>query len=60
VDSSEAEHLHSLSKGISTLRLIERANHGFDATHPLGEVPPILERVVLETAKFFVRNAITK
>ncbi|HMH86552.1 MAG TPA: alpha/beta fold hydrolase [Gemmatimonadaceae bacterium] len=60
VDSSEAEHLHSLSKGISTLRLIERANHGFDATHPLGEVPPILEKVVLETAKFFVRNAITK
>ena len=60
VDSSEAEHLHSLSKGISTLRLIERANHGFDATHPLGEVPPVLEKVVLETAKFFVRNAITK
>ena len=60
VDSSEPEHLHSLSKGISTLRLIERTNHGFDATHPLGEVPPVLERVVLETAKFFVRNAITK
>jgi uncharacterized protein len=60
VDSSEGEHLHSLSKGISTLRLIERANHGFDATHPLGEVPPVLEKVVLETAKFFVRNAITK
>jgi alpha-beta hydrolase superfamily lysophospholipase len=60
VDSSEAEHLHSLSKGISTLRLIERANHGFDATHPLGEVPPVLEKVVLEAAKFFVRNAITK
>ena len=60
VPSSEAEHLHSLSKGISTLRLIERANHGFDAKHPLGEAPPVLEKVVLETAKFFVRNAITK
>jgi dienelactone hydrolase len=59
VPSSEAEHLHSLSKGMSTLRLIEGANHGFSATHPLNEVPPVLERVVLETAKFFVRNAAT-
>jgi pimeloyl-ACP methyl ester carboxylesterase len=57
VPSSEAEHLHSLSKGMSTLRLIEGANHGFSATHPLNEVPPVLEKVVLETAKFFVRNA---
>jgi dienelactone hydrolase len=59
VPSSEAEHLHSLSKGMSTLRLIEGANHGFSATHPLNEVPPVLEKVVLETAKFFVRNAAT-
>jgi dienelactone hydrolase len=57
VPSSEAEHLHSLSKGMSTLRLIEGANHGFSATHPLNEVPPVLEKVALETAKFFVRNA---
>ncbi len=60
VPSSEAEHLHSLSKGLSTLRLIEGANHGFDAMHPLDEVPPALEKVVLETAKFFVRNATMK
>jgi alpha-beta hydrolase superfamily lysophospholipase len=57
VPSSEAEHLHSLSKGMSTLRLIEGANHGFSAMHPLNEVPAVLEKVVLETAKFFVRNA---
>lgn len=57
VPSSEAEHLHSQSKGGSTLRLIEGANHGFSATHPLVEIPPVLESVVLETAKFFVRNA---
>jgi alpha-beta hydrolase superfamily lysophospholipase len=60
VPSTEAEHLHSLSKGMSTLRLIEGANHGFSAMHPLAEVPPVLEKVVLETAKFFVRNAIPK
>ena len=60
VPSSEAEHLHSLSKGMSTLRLIEGANHGFSATHPLAEAPPVLERVVLETAKFFIRNATMK
>jgi dienelactone hydrolase len=56
VPSSEAERLHSLSPGLSTLRLIEGANHGFDAKHPLGEVPPVLEKVVLETVRFFVRN----
>ena len=57
VPSSEAEKLHSLSPGVSTLRLIKDANHGFDAKHPLGEAPPVLEKVVLETVKFLVRNA---
>jgi uncharacterized protein len=57
VPSTEAEHLHSLSKGVSTLRLIEGANHGFEARHPLTSVPPFLEKVVRETVKFFVRNA---
>lgn len=57
VPSAEAERLHSLSPGVSTLRLIEGANHGFSATHPLTEAPPLLEKVVLETVKFFVRNA---
>jgi len=57
VASSNAERLHELSIGKSTLRLIEGANHGFDAKHPLVEVPPVLEGVVQETVKFFVRNA---
>jgi pimeloyl-ACP methyl ester carboxylesterase len=56
VPSTDAERLHELSLGVSTLRLIEGANHGFDAKHPLSEVPPVLETVVRETAKFFVRN----
>ncbi|HEY6089999.1 MAG TPA: alpha/beta fold hydrolase [Gemmatimonadaceae bacterium] len=60
VPSSEAEVLHSLSRGVSTLRLIERAGHSFDAKHPLEKVPPVLEKVVLETVKFFVRNATPK
>ena len=60
VPSSEAERLHALSPGVSTLRLIKGANHGFDAKHPLTEVPPVLEKVVLETVKFFVRNATAK
>ena len=60
VPSSEAEHLHSLSQGVSTLRLIKDANHGFDAKHPLNEVPPVLEKVVKETVNFFVRNATAK
>ena len=57
VPSSEAERLHSLAPVVSTLRLIEGATHSFDAKHPLNEVPPVLEKVVLETVKFFVRNA---
>jgi alpha-beta hydrolase superfamily lysophospholipase len=57
VPSTEAEHLHSASKGISTLRLIDGGNHGFSAQHPLNDVPPVLEKVVNETVKFFVRNA---
>jgi dienelactone hydrolase len=58
VPSTDAERLHELSPGVSTLRLIEGANHGFDAKHPLTDVPPILEKVVLETVKFFVRNTL--
>jgi len=59
VRSTEAERLHELSPNVSTLSLVEGANHGFDAKHPLTEVPPVLEKVVLETVKFFVRNATT-
>jgi len=57
VPSTDAQRLHELSIGVSTLRLIEGANHGFDAKHPLNEVPPVLEKVVMETVNFFVRNA---
>lgn len=60
VPSSEAEHLHSLSDGVSTLRLIKDANHGFDAKHPLKDVPPVLDKVVNETVQFFVKNAVSK
>jgi dienelactone hydrolase len=56
VPSTDAERLHELSLGVSTLRLIERANHAFEAKHPLSEVPPVLKQVVQETVKFFVRN----
>jgi len=60
VPSSEGERLHALSPGVSTLRFIKGADHGFGAKHPLTEIPPVLEKVVLETVKFFVRNATAK
>jgi pimeloyl-ACP methyl ester carboxylesterase len=60
VPMSEAERLHSLAPVVSTLRLIEGAGHSFEARHPLAEVPPVLEKVVLETVKFLVRNATPK
>lgn len=60
VRSTDGERLHELSPGVSTLRLIEGANHAFGARHPLAEIPPALETVVQETAKFFVRNAASR
>lgn len=57
VPSSEAQRLHSAARNVSTLRLIEGSGHTFEAKHPFTEIPPSLERVVAETANFFVRNA---
>jgi alpha-beta hydrolase superfamily lysophospholipase len=57
VPSGEAVRLHELSPNVSTLRLIEGSNHGFEAKHPLNEIPAALKTVVQETVKFFVRNA---
>jgi alpha-beta hydrolase superfamily lysophospholipase len=57
VPSAEAERLHALSAKVSTLRLIEGGNHGFDARHPLNEAPVVLKKVVRETVKFFVAGA---
>jgi uncharacterized protein len=60
VRSTEAERLHELSRGVSTIRLVEGANHGFDAKHPLGDPPPVLRKVVQETVDFFIRNATSR
>jgi alpha-beta hydrolase superfamily lysophospholipase len=59
VPSGEAVRLHELSPNVSTLRLIEGSNHGFEAKHPLNEIPAALKTVVQETVKFFVRNAVS-
>jgi pimeloyl-ACP methyl ester carboxylesterase len=57
VPHAEGERLHALSPRTSRLRLLEGVNHAFGATHPLTEVPPLLEQVVAETVRFFVSNA---
>jgi alpha-beta hydrolase superfamily lysophospholipase len=63
VPHTEAERLHELSPRVSTLRVVEgnvegeAADHGFGTIHPFEVVPPVLERIVGETVKFFVRNA---
>ncbi len=57
VPHTEAEELHARSGKVSTLRLVDGGNHGFGATHPLTEIPPMLEPVVAETVQFFVDNA---
>ena len=60
VPVAEAKRLHELSPTVSTLRLIDGANHGFGATHPLNEIPAALATVVKETVKFFVRNTASR
>ncbi len=57
VPHSEGEGLHERSANVSTLRLVEGANHGFGSAHPLVEVPAVLKEIVGETVEFFVRNA---
>ncbi len=59
VPSSEAERLHELSSGVSTLHLVDGADHGFGAKHPLTEIPPELESVVGETVQFFLSSAVS-
>jgi uncharacterized protein len=60
VPVDEARRLQELSSRVSTLRMIEGANHTFGAKHPLTEVPRDLETVVRETVTFFVSNATSK
>lgn len=57
VPHSEAEQLHERSGKVSTLRLVEGGNHGFGASHPLTDAPPLLDGVVDETVKFFLDHA---
>jgi dienelactone hydrolase len=57
VPPAEGEALHQRSPAVSTLRLVEGANHGFGAPHPLAVPPAELEQVVRETVAFFVSNA---
>lgn len=52
VPISEAERLHELSPGKSTLRIIA-GNHGFGAKHPFDEVPQSFSAALSETLRFF-------
>lgn len=56
VPPREGERLHEASTGVSALRLVEDANHAFEARHPLTAAPPVLEAVTRETAEFFARS----
>ncbi len=53
---SEGERLHRLSPSSSTLRVIDGANHAFDARHPLTETPPALTTATSETVSFFAEH----
>lgn len=57
VPHAEAERLHERAPRISSLRLVDGANHAFGSVHPLAEPPVLLRQTVKETVSFFVRNA---
>ena len=56
VPHSEGERLHRSSSEVSEFRLIEGANHAFDASHPLTEPPQALDSVTRDTVEFFCRH----
>ena len=57
VPHAEAEQLHQRAPNVSTLRLVDGANHAFGAVHPLVEPPASLKKLVDETVSFFAANA---
>lgn len=56
VEQGEAKRLHAASAH-SKLRIIP-GNHGFDAKHPLMEVPETLGQATAETVLFFSANLV--
>ncbi len=57
VPTSEADRLNYLSEGVSTLRIVEGADHSLGGKHPLPEkITPILEQVTRETVEFYSKN----
>jgi len=56
VDQDEARRLHAASAH-SKLRIIP-GNHGFDAKHPLLEIPATLAQATAETVQFFSANLV--
>ncbi len=55
VPRAEADRLHELSRGSSTLRILS-ANHGFGAKHPFSDVPESLDSAVRVTLEFFEQH----
>lgn len=58
VPRDEADRLHELSRGTSTLRILEKTNHGFGAKHPFDEVPDSLEEAISKTMEFFEEHLV--
>ncbi len=57
VPHGEAERLHERAPRMSTLRLVDGANHAFGSVHPLVDPPALLKKLVDETVSFFAANA---
>ena len=56
VDVADARALQRASTGGARLLVIPGAAHTFGATHPLAEVPPALDQVMVETVSWFSQH----
>lgn len=56
VPVNEAEFLSEQSPGYATLWTVEGGNHGFGASHPVTDPPPMLSLVVRGTVRFFAEH----
>ena len=57
VPHEEAERLHERAPRMSTLRLVDGANHALGCVDALAEPPASLKKLVDETVSFFAANA---
>ena len=56
VSVDDGRRLHAAAPAVSELLLLDGVSHAFDARHPMGAPPPVVDHAVRSTAEFFLRH----